>query len=87
MVRGALAVCVAVFSLVIPGVALASAPAVAPRCEAPSATTASNVTAAPIPDGGTLERTFTVANAGPFIWDVDVTMNVTHPDPADLTSR
>lgn len=62
----------------------AATPPVAPRCAPSTTTTVSNTSGAPVPDNGTLVRQVTVGGAGPFIWDVDVVLNVPHSNSADL---
>lgn len=62
----------------------ASSPLAGPRCTAPTGATVSNTSNAAVPDNGVLVRTFTVAGAGPVLWDLDVVLNVTHPNSGDL---
>ncbi len=62
----------------------ASSPLAGPRCTAPTSTTVGNTSSAAVPDNGVLVRTFTVAGAGPVLWDLDVLVDVTHPTPVDL---
>ncbi len=37
-----------------------------------------------IPDGGTLTTTLTVGSAGPYLLDIDLRTDITHPTPQDL---
>jgi uncharacterized repeat protein (TIGR01451 family) len=50
----------------------------------PSTTTATQSTPVPIVDLGTATSTVAVAGAGPYLWDVNLTANITHTWTADL---
>jgi uncharacterized repeat protein (TIGR01451 family) len=63
----------------------ASAPAAPNFCSA-TTTNFSNTTSGTIPDNNTIgvSRTISVSGVGNYLWDVDVTINVSHTNPADL---
>jgi subtilisin-like proprotein convertase family protein len=61
-------------------------PPAPPNCAVPAVTIASNNTPVAIPDNtpAGITSAIVVAGAGASIWDVDVTLNVTHTFPGDL---
>jgi len=63
----------------------ASAPAAPSFCTA-TTTNFSNTTSGTIPDNNSIgiSRTISVSGVGNYLWDVDVTINVSHTNPADL---
>jgi subtilisin-like proprotein convertase family protein len=64
----------------------AAVPTPPPGCPAATITTGSNNTPVPIPDSGgpVASSTINIAGAGTYLFDVDVTVNITHTFPGDL---
>jgi subtilisin-like proprotein convertase family protein len=64
-------------------------PPVPPNCPAVATTTAANNTPVPIPDnpGAVATSTIVIAGAGAFLFDLELTMSITHlfPDDLDMT--
>ena len=68
-----------VHGTVIPGVV----PPPPPECTAATAVV-TNSTATPIPDLGTINSTIVVSDAGPYLWDLNLTTGITHTANGDL---